>query len=156
MRFPSSGSRVGSNSWEKAARPLDMAHRRRLWDSLLRGLLSNMQERDFAAERWPELCPVLFSMPGGVAYSDALGSPAHGCRMGSVRLSRMTRGDAYVEENFDIHAGNWRQDPGQPLSCLVVRSLPAALCRLSTNFGEVPSATLRRSRAMSIVPSVNV
>jgi hypothetical protein len=35
----------------------------------------------------------------------------------------MTRGDAYVEENFDIHAGNWRQgDPGQPLSCLVLGS----------------------------------
>jgi hypothetical protein len=33
----------------------------------------------------------------------------------------VTRGVAYVEENFDIHAGNWRQgDPGQPLCCLVL------------------------------------
>jgi hypothetical protein len=35
----------------------------------------------------------------------------------------VTRGVAYVEENFDIHAGNWRQgDPGQPLCCLVLGS----------------------------------
>jgi hypothetical protein len=32
--------------------------------SLLRGLLSNMQQRDFEAEGWPELCPVLISMAG--------------------------------------------------------------------------------------------
>jgi hypothetical protein len=38
---------------------------RRWWCySLLRGLLSNMQQRDFEAEGWPELCPVLISMAG--------------------------------------------------------------------------------------------
>lgn len=28
-------------------------------------LLANMQERDFGTTSWPELCPVLFSLPGG-------------------------------------------------------------------------------------------
>jgi len=33
----------------------------------------------------------------------------------------VTRGDADVEENFDRHAGTWRQgDPGQPLSPLIL------------------------------------
>ncbi|MBV9245176.1 MAG: hypothetical protein JO366_10235 [Methylobacteriaceae bacterium] len=33
----------------------------------------------------------------------------------------VTRGDADVEENFDRHAGTWKQgDPGQPLSPLIL------------------------------------
>jgi hypothetical protein len=34
-----------------------LAHWRWWWDSLLRGLLSNMQERAFAAEGWPSYVP---------------------------------------------------------------------------------------------------
>lgn len=33
--------------------------------NFLHGLLANMQERQFAAMGWPELCPVRFSIPGG-------------------------------------------------------------------------------------------
>lgn len=36
------------------------------WKSLLQGLLANMQERAFARTGWPELCPVAFSLPGGL------------------------------------------------------------------------------------------
>jgi hypothetical protein len=36
------------------------------WRCFLRGLLANMQERDVAATGWPELCPVLFAVPGGL------------------------------------------------------------------------------------------
>src|SRR5690349_13890132 len=39
--------------------------RRWWWDFLLRGLLSNMQEARFAAEGWPELCPIRFQIAGG-------------------------------------------------------------------------------------------
>lgn len=35
------------------------------WALGLRGLLCNMQERDFASTGWPELCPVLWSGWGG-------------------------------------------------------------------------------------------
>lgn len=35
------------------------------WKRLLRGLLANMQEREFSRLGWPELAPVLFSLPGG-------------------------------------------------------------------------------------------
>lgn len=35
------------------------------WRLFLSGLLANMQERDFSRAGWPELCPVLFALPGG-------------------------------------------------------------------------------------------
>ncbi|MES2323237.1 MAG: hypothetical protein V4633_13315 [Pseudomonadota bacterium] len=35
------------------------------WRLFLLGLLANMQERKFSRCGWPELCPVLFSLPGG-------------------------------------------------------------------------------------------
>ena len=35
------------------------------WKMFLCGLLANMQERTFAAAGWPELCPVVFALPGG-------------------------------------------------------------------------------------------
>lgn len=35
------------------------------WRMFLLGLLANMQERQFSRTGWPELCPVLWSLPGG-------------------------------------------------------------------------------------------
>lgn len=35
------------------------------WRTFLNGLLANMQEREFSRTKWPELCPVLASFPGG-------------------------------------------------------------------------------------------
>jgi hypothetical protein len=35
------------------------------WRLFLCGLLANMQERSFSACGWPELCPVVWSAPGG-------------------------------------------------------------------------------------------
>jgi hypothetical protein len=35
------------------------------WHKFLCGLLANMQERVFARTGWPELCPVVFAVPGG-------------------------------------------------------------------------------------------
>lgn len=40
-------------------------HPRTWWRGLILGLLANMQERLFAGCGWPELCPVVFSLPGG-------------------------------------------------------------------------------------------
>lgn len=36
------------------------------WKQFLWGLLANMQEVAFSATGWPELCPVLWSLPGGL------------------------------------------------------------------------------------------
>lgn len=35
------------------------------WRLFLQGLLANMQEREFSRAGWPELCPVVWSIPGG-------------------------------------------------------------------------------------------
>ncbi len=35
------------------------------WKFFLTGLLANMQERTFSTAGWPELCPIVFSIPGG-------------------------------------------------------------------------------------------
>jgi len=35
------------------------------WRLFLHGLLANMQERKFSRCEWPELCPVILSLPGG-------------------------------------------------------------------------------------------
>jgi hypothetical protein len=35
------------------------------WRLFMCGLLANMQEREFSRAAWPELCPVLFALPGG-------------------------------------------------------------------------------------------
>lgn len=35
------------------------------WQNFLRGLLCNMQEACFSKTKWPELCPVVFRVPGG-------------------------------------------------------------------------------------------
>lgn len=35
------------------------------WRLFLLGLLANMQEARFSKTGWPELCPVIFSVPGG-------------------------------------------------------------------------------------------
>lgn len=35
------------------------------WQKFLCGLLANMQEAQFSCAGWPELCPVVFSIPGG-------------------------------------------------------------------------------------------
>lgn len=32
----------------------------------LHGLLANLQEREFSKAKWPELCPVIFSLPLGL------------------------------------------------------------------------------------------
>jgi hypothetical protein len=87
------------------------------WDFLLRGLLSNMQERRFAAEGWSELCPVSFSLPGGFLVVMPRAEPLADADWQELDYRAfVTRGDAYVAENFDARAGSWRQgDRGQPL-----------------------------------------
>lgn len=36
------------------------------WPLFLYGLLANMQEVQFSKAGWPELCPVVWSVPGGL------------------------------------------------------------------------------------------
>lgn len=35
------------------------------WRNFLQGLMANMQEVDFSRAGWPELCPIVFAVPGG-------------------------------------------------------------------------------------------
>lgn len=35
------------------------------WRYFLQGLMANMQELDFSKTGWPELCPIVFAIPGG-------------------------------------------------------------------------------------------
>lgn len=47
------------------------------WQMFLFGLLGNMQEREFARTKWPELCPVVFSLPGGWLVVMRRAQPLH-------------------------------------------------------------------------------
>ncbi|MGY4624495.1 hypothetical protein [Bradyrhizobium sp. USDA 4486] len=92
------------------------------WDFLLRGLLSNMQEARFAAEGWPELCPVRFHFAGGLLVVMPRARMLTDAEWQSFDYRAfVTRGQGYVEANFDALAGNWHQgEPGQPLHSLVL------------------------------------
>jgi len=80
-----------------------------------------MQEREFSAERWPQLCPVIFSLPGGFLVVMPRARPLTDAEWAAFDYRAfVTRGDPYIGENFDAYAGTWRQgDQGQPLSPLV-------------------------------------
>jgi hypothetical protein len=97
-------------------------HWRWWWDAFLRGLLSNMQERTFAAQRWPELCPVCFSIPGGFLVVMPRTRPlTYAEWQGFDYRAFVSRGDDYVEDNFDSYAGTWAPGAlGQPLHVLVL------------------------------------
>jgi hypothetical protein len=65
------------------------------WRLLLCGLLANMQEVEFSQAGWPELCPVLFSLPAGLLVvmprCETLGRA-----MGSVEFEAFTKKQDYV------------------------------------------------------------
>lgn len=63
------------------------------WKLFLLGLVANMQEVEFSMTGWPELCPVLWSVPGGL-------------------LVVMRRAQPITQEEFDaIQFPEW-QDKG--------------------------------------------
>jgi len=96
--------------------------RRWWWEFVLRGLLSNMQERKFAWEGWPELCPVCFSVPGGFLIVMPRARPLTEAQWQHFNYRAfVTRGEGYAESNFDAMAGDWHQgDLGQPLHSFVL------------------------------------
>lgn len=98
------------------------AARRWWWRTWLRGLLSNMQEREFAAEGWPELCPVSYSIAGGFLVVMRRARPLSDSEWQQLDYRAfVTRGEGYAEANFDALAGEWRPgDPAQPLYPLVL------------------------------------
>lgn len=65
------------------------------WDTFLSGLQANMQEAVFSATGWPELCPVIFAVPGGflnvMPRLQTLEAP-----MSARRYRRMTRKRGYI------------------------------------------------------------
>jgi hypothetical protein len=63
------------------------------WRLFLCGLLGNLQEAEFARAGWPELCPVLWAMPGGLLIVMPRAAPLP--RWYMVDFYRLDRG-AYV------------------------------------------------------------
>lgn len=98
-------------------------HWRWWWPALLTGLLSNMQERNFAATNWPELCPISFYIPGGLMLimPRARRLTEEEWRHFDYRAF-VTRGSQYAADNFEQRAIGWQRGTsggiGQPLAGL--------------------------------------
>lgn len=74
------------------------------WRTFLTGLLANMQEREFWRTRWPELCPVLFSLPGGWLVVMPRAEPLSGadwCAFDTEEFIERSDGVIPVEEKQD-------------------------------------------------------
>jgi hypothetical protein len=89
------------------------------WKMFLNGLLANMQEREFAAEGWPELCPIVFSLPGGwlVVMRRARVMTDEEFAAFDFRAF-VTRDDDYAAYNLDAWGGNARNG-GEPEALVV-------------------------------------
>jgi len=80
------------------------------WKHFLWGLLANMQEREFSATGWPELCPIEFSIPGGWLVIMPRATPLFDHEWESVRADWAERGDYTVpvemkQDSFGILDG---------------------------------------------------
>ena len=69
------------------------------WRLFLHGLLANMQETKFSKTGWPELCPILFSIPGGFLNI-------------MKRARPLTR-----EEFFSLNVDEWREKEDYIVPC---------------------------------------
>jgi len=69
------------------------------WRLFLLGLLANMQERMFSKCKWPELCPVLFSVPGGWFLIMRRAKPLTRVEFDNLDLERWIK-----KENYTIPA----------------------------------------------------
>ena len=61
------------------------------WRNFLQGLLANIQEREFGAAGWPELCPIVFSVPGGWLLVMPRARPMTAEEFGMLKLDAFTR-----------------------------------------------------------------
>lgn len=71
------------------------------WRNFLFGLLANMQERTFARAGWPELCPVVCSLPGGWLVVMPRCDPVSG--LTDARYAEMTDIPGCCEHTDDVH-----------------------------------------------------
>ncbi len=77
------------------------------WQNFLLGLLGNMQERQFSTAGWPELCPVLFSLPGGFLVVMARAEPLTDLEWSMLEYER------YVDrEDYRVPVENKRSSFG--------------------------------------------
>lgn len=66
------------------------------WSLFLRGLLANMQESMFSKTKWPELCPVLFSVPCGFLIIQRRAQPIDIEEYYSLSYSELVNRNEYV------------------------------------------------------------
>jgi len=65
------------------------------WRLFLLGLLANMQEAIFSKTGWPELCPVLFSFPGGFLVVMRRARPISRTHYESISYEQLVAKDHY-------------------------------------------------------------
>lgn len=81
------------------------------WKHFLLGLIANMQEVTFSAAKWPELCPVLWSIPGGFLVVMRRARPLTQDEFDAIEIPDwLEKGDYYVPmeakiENFGMLDG---------------------------------------------------
>ena len=94
----------------------------RSWRCFLWGLLANIQEREFSLTGWPELCPVIFSAPGGFLTVMPRAAPLSDGEWSTFNHREFcTRGDGFAASNYDNRRGVTHGDGMEPwgqLACL--------------------------------------
>lgn len=66
------------------------------WRLFLLGLLANMQEAKFSKCGWPELCPVLWSLPGGFLVVMRRARVLTDEEFERIDLESFVQGDGYI------------------------------------------------------------
>ena len=78
------------------------------WRLFLLGLLANMQERKFSATRWPELCPVVFSIPGGFIVVMRRAQPLTRKEFDAIDLEAWANKDEYrIPIEYKMDSVGW-------------------------------------------------
>jgi len=74
------------------------------WRNFLHGLLANHQERLFSQAEWPELCPVLWSLPLAIVICMRRAGPLEMAQFESLDFDRFVNREEYaipVENKLD-------------------------------------------------------
>lgn len=77
------------------------------WRLFLLGLLANMQEREFSAARWPELCPVVASTPGGWLVIMRRARPMTDAEFQQFDPAWLDRGDYVIPAELKPNSFGW-------------------------------------------------
>lgn len=78
------------------------------WRLFLLGLLANMQECKFWETRWPELCPVLWAIPGGCLVVMRRARPLSKKEFNTIDLKKwVNRGEYVIPVEIKMDSFGW-------------------------------------------------